>query len=565
MAGWRSIYSTWGFHDELGDRVALTEELARQALQSLKSWRAQGLEMEVFALDGFWFDQELGFEHANRLYWLTPMQDFLQEVRQAGFTPGLWFSTSGAWLKVPEWQESLSADHWHYSLIEGPFADALEQALLNAASNWGVRCFKFDYARLGADVSGSSRSPREAYRLGLDRFRTMIRRLRQACPDVCLIGQNGFTRDRQHERHGWPHAPALDPALLELFDALCPGDPHLGDLPATAATRSLDLFVDRGTWQLHQAGVPWHRVADHGKLIGMTNTASYRGTTGLLRSHLAQLARGSRCDAFSGDPTLLQPSDVKCLRDSRAWFVEAWSRGLETRYLGDGEPTVAPWHGWLTGGAQAGLLYLVNPRLRPQLIELTLPDLAAAHVLFSDSILPPPLQHTEDRLLIELGPEQMALIGLGDFADMRALRSQIDPPLPRDVRLVPMQFRRSAYGLEGRLEQPLPKGFDLLVIARAWEGDTEDLHPLRPRGFGAQNTRIDGADRPKAHQVLTISLEDLQGRSTPVQEVPSAPTWADITWVARRFPNPAVPATVRITWNVEPCTRLTAEAYAVRF
>ncbi|KAF0094715.1 MAG: hypothetical protein E1N59_1719 [Puniceicoccaceae bacterium 5H] len=563
MGAARTIYSTWGFHDELGDRVALTEELARQALKAVKGWRAQGLEMEVFALDGFWFDPELGYQHANRLHWLTPMGDFLAEVRQLGFTPGLWFSSNGAWLKVPEWQASLSRDHWHYSLIDGPFAQALEDALLHAATQWGVRCFKFDYAHLGADVEGARRTPTEAHRLGLRRFREIVQRLRERVPDVCLIGQNGFTRDQHHERLGWPHAPALDPALLEVFDLICAGDPHLGDCPTTAATRSLDLYADRSAWLLHQAGIPWHRIGDHGKLMGHTNTASYRGTTGLMRSHLAQLARGSRRDAFSGDPTLLEPSEVRSLRNTRAWFEKAWQRQLETRFIGPGEPTVAPWHGWLTGGAQNGLLYLVNSTLRPQWIDLSLVELSQATVLFSDGSQTPPLQLSEDRLQVELAPEQMTLIGLGSYAWEQPQLPQLQPPLPREVRLLPLTFETSIYGLEATLSQPVPQGYELLIIARAWDVEPGALHALLPRAFGAQNTRIDDASRPKAHQALTISVEAKGERLSAMQEVPAAPSWSDVSWVARRF-SLSTPAKIRVSWNIEPRAKISAEVYAVR-
>jgi hypothetical protein len=197
-----SIYSTWGLQDELGDQVELSEELALHALRHVRRWKDEfGIAQDVFHLDCFWFDPDKGYLHFKKPHWphgFEPLlEPLLEQILAAGMAPGLWYSTSGSWLKPPAWQASIAADNWHYSLVDGPYAEHLHEALLHAASHWQVRLFKFDFVDFDAAPAGCARAPEQTRALAVERFVGILRDLREKYPDVPLPGPHGFP----------PHAP----------------------------------------------------------------------------------------------------------------------------------------------------------------------------------------------------------------------------------------------------------------------------------------------------------------------------------------------------------------------
>ncbi len=559
-----SVYSTWGFHDELGDRAELSEKLAMRALDTLERWKKDfGIGCDYFQLDYPWFDPDKGYRYFRKPQWPGGFGPALERIRALGMKPGLWFSTSGGHLRVPAWKPSLADNNWNYSLIDGPYAEAFESDILHAAEKWSARFFKFDFANFYAAAKGSKRPPEETYRLSVRRFKTILSKLRSAFPDVKIIAHCGFNRIRHEERSGLPCPASADPAWLDVLDALFSGDPHPCGIPRTDLTRNLDLFQDRQVWKMHKDGFPLRRIEDHGVILGKTNTCFYRGRRGFRRAHIGQLARGGRRDFFYGDPALLTDSDLKYMRAARALFFDAWERGLETSFAGPGEPGVAPWHGCLTGGGDGGLLYLVNGSMAPQQIELPLPGLFNARVLFHDGREKPPAQAHPDQLTAELGPEQMALLGLGYYAESRYdLGREEDAPAPRSTQVLPVHFRQVKDGWTGDAEIKLPPESQLCVIAQAL--DTHPTGPLTapPFRFGKQNTRASRNMKPKAHDLLRVDIKAGGKRLKPVKIIPGVPVWSGISWVAK-FYNCRGPARIEIKQRLDPPRRLRATAYAV--
>ena len=215
-----SIYSTWGLQDELGDRVELSEALARKALQGLRRWRSQaGIQQDIFALDAFWFDPRQGYRHFKQPHWPNGFEPLLGEILELGMKPGLWYSVNGASLDVPAWQASRAADGKSFSLADGPYAEELHAALLYAAEHWQVRLFKFDFAGFFTAAAGVVRAPEETYRLSVDRFSEILRDLRRRFPDIWTISHCGFARNHGLSTPGTPELLATDPAWLEVMDA----------------------------------------------------------------------------------------------------------------------------------------------------------------------------------------------------------------------------------------------------------------------------------------------------------------------------------------------------------
>jgi hypothetical protein len=557
-----SAYSTWGLHDELGDRVRLSEALALRALADLGRWREAGLAEDYFHLDCFWFDPARGYRHFHPELWPQGPDRLFAEVRRLGMRPGLWYATHGGFLKPAAWEASRCADNWNHSLVDGPFADDFRASLLHAADAWGVRLFKFDFAAFHAAVPGSTRSPEETYRLGVERFTGILRELRTAHPDVHIIVHCGFARqDTGGTLGGDSTLPqAADPSLLEVVDGFFSGDPQPSDLPATVLTRAADLYQDVQVRRMLAAGFPLPRIEDHGAMCAATNTANGRGRTGLRRSHLGQLARGGRRDLFYGDPALPDAGDLACMAKARRLFRDAWDRNLETAPAG-GEPGTSPWHGWITGGGLRGLAWLVNPHLEAVTVRLMLTNLGAARVLFHDGAALPPVQVQPDELTVRLLPEQAVLIGCGAYAEAAWEVGQ-DDTAPRPLRLepLPLTWRTTVTGLEAELTASLPADAELLVTAQVRNAGPQAIGPGGPLRIARQHQK-EGPVPPETHRRLQIRIDGLE----PLAQVPAVPVWSGMSWALRRFAAPPAGTRIRIIQELEQPRRLRACAYAAWF
>ncbi|MCX7755352.1 MAG: hypothetical protein N2117_08910 [Anaerolineales bacterium] len=554
-----TAYSTWALHDELGDTVPLDEALVLRALDLLERWRAFDFFPQYFNIDYGWTDPELGYRHFYRERWPKGPQRVLDRIRAMGMSPGLWYAVSGGRMRVPGWAASRASDNFQYSLLEGPFYDALSDGVLHAAEVWGVRFFKFDFVDFAAAVPSDTRPFETRYALGVERFVEMVARLKRSVPEVITIVHCGFARQDSVGRLG-PGVPPLaaDPALLEVVDGFFSGDPQPTDLPATAIQRSSDLYQDIMVRAMLRNGFPLHRIEDHGAMCGLTNTCHRRGREGLRRSHIAQLARGGRRDLFYGDPALPTDDDLRGMASARRLFLDAWDRGLECAPLG-GEPGVSPWHGWLTGGGRRGLLWLVNPHLETRVIRLPIVSLAQAEVLFYEGERPA-LQTQPDELTVRLGPEQAALIGLGAYAAPEWILPPDDTVrLPRAAEPLSLTWQPTADGLRATLPAALPADSELLVVACIREGAPHLPGPFAALHVGHEDDRNGLVTDPKPHALVSITVEG----QPLLAQVPSVSLWNGTSWVLRRFAPPPAGAVITIQSRLDPPRRLRAEAWMV--
>ncbi len=558
-----SVYSTWGLHDELGDDVHLTEELATGALARLEQWKeSSDLSFDVFHLDCFWFDRNRGYDFFDPAGWPDGPDRFFDRVKRAGMVPGLWYSTNGSWLDPVEWRDSKSANNWDFSLIDGPYAPLFEESILRAAREWGVRFFKFDFAAFATTVAGVERPNEEAYSLGLGRFRQILRRLKKEYPDAHVITHCGFSRQDMEPPLCSGRRPGTDLGLLEVVDAVFTGDPRPGEIPQTSLTRSIDLLQDRQVWLLHQEGFPLHRIEDHGVFAASTNTAQYRKRQGFTRSHIGQLARGARRDLFYGDPSLLSELDVRQMAQARDLYFEAFQSGLETHVIADGEPGTVPMHAYLTGGGSCGYLWAVNSTLTAQQQTFTVVNLGEASVLFTDASAEPAVQVQRDLLTLELPPESAVLIGLGDYAGTGLLLAP-DPEdrTPFHSRLLSLTWRPTPEGLMAELP-PVLVADEIVVLIQVTDAHNERLPGLATQ-IGQQNDRNRKHDTILLHDMIPIEMVDADGKPMkPRWRLPDVPVYAGMSWLAVSF-DAAPGARVNVANRTEPRRRIVATALAV--
>ncbi len=535
-----SIYCDWAFHDELGDLVELDEAMTMTALDTLAGWRARhGVGFDYYLLDAFWFDPGQPYTAFKRPHWPRGFAPALARIRELGMLPGLWFDLSGSHLQVAEWAPSYDPERRAHSLAYGPYGPSLEAGWRHALETWGVRLFKLDFANLSARPPGCGwATPEEAGQANGAALRSILSRLRAEYPDLVIIAYNGIERWPGYLSRpmGSPTHPGFDLSWLEVFDYVYSGDPRPSDLPRTDLRRSIDAFQDHQVWLLSRLGFPMERIDDHGCMVGGTNTSFYQGAHGFRRTYLAHLARGGRRDLYYGDPTLLADGDVAFMAAARRLYFDAFGRGLSTAWLG-GEPGVAPWHGCLTGGAARGLLSLVNGPRTSQQIELALPGLARATALYADAGPDAAVQIAgEGALLVELAPEQMAVIGLGAYASADlALTPAADCPVPRRMRPLDIAFAPTGPGeLTGVWRGAPPQTDEVVVFAQAHSAtDASGVGggglPVR---FGQETTRegqrpAEPASREQVHIELTVGGRPI----APLRILPDVPIWAGISWV----------------------------------
>lgn len=561
-----SVYSTWGYHDELGDRVRLTEAMAMRALDELEGWRTHGVVQEFFHIDCFWYDPAGGYLAFGPETWPNGFEPVLARIRAAGMTPGLWYSTNGRTLETDAWKKSAVEGGGFYSLAEGPYADLLLEALLFAAERWGVRLFKFDFANLSARAAGSTLSDEANRERSRDRFLHVLAELRRAFPDAYVITHTGFSRKPVSEQAGSPQRYAPDRSLLAGVDKLFSGDPHMANVPQSSLNRNVDLFQDRQVWAMLRDGVPVHRVEDHGVIIGTTNTCHYRGRTGFPRSHIGQLARGGGRDFFYGDPSLLTDDDLDRMARARELFFDAYGRGLTTTPVGAGEPGVAPWHGYLTGEGALGLLYLVNATFDPLVVRVPVVNALRSRVLFHDGGAPAVAQCATDTVTVRLEPEQMALVGLGGYADERRQLAPQSEEAPPRLRLVDADWRSSdgAVRTTVAFDGAVPR--HLWVFVQVDDAEPKSVQRAEPYLFASQGTKDDPSMEPAAHEFVRIRVTAGGSEIAPATRIPDVPVWCGTSWVACAFPlvvgNASGEIEITVEQALDPPRRLHPTAYA---
>src|SRR5208337_4928736 len=112
-----AVYNNWSSYDELSDNIPLTEELAMKELANVVHLKKDGVRIDYYVMDAFWFDVDGGYRTWNKKNWPHGPDRWLNACKAAGVKPGLWFSTNlikaggRPMLNViPEWQGSVTSD-----------------------------------------------------------------------------------------------------------------------------------------------------------------------------------------------------------------------------------------------------------------------------------------------------------------------------------------------------------------------------------------------------------------------------------------------------------------------
>lgn len=512
------IYINWAAYDELSDTVPLNESLAMRQLNELIRLRELGVRVEYYLMDAFWFDEDGGYREFREESWPDGPDAWLQTCLDNNIKPGLWISTNvlgwnEKWMNaVPEWESSLNGNGKRLCLFEGGYLPDL----MDAMQMWvdrGVELFKFDFADFYAVIPElqDSLSSEEIFSRNVDAFRNALAEFRASNPEVRILAYNGY--GGQYENTGVAFEQTVDMRWLNVFDAMYCGDPRLADVPAFSFWRSKDIYSDHQVRQYEFNGFPLKRIDNSAFMIGTTGTCYHRGTTAWKGMLILSLARGGWANTYYGNLNLLSDADGE-------WFAQAqelympFQRNNAIRTFG-GLPGNTEPYGYVAEDGDGAVITLVNPKQSFATVDL--PVTGTSSLLFADPGYTPDL----DKRSITLGPEQLAVVGIEEFAhEQYQLGRGEDIHIPSEIAQIPAEFYPTGKNQESTKVDVKPDR-DIRVIFEQY--DAGGL-PARTGGdLTGQGSSL--AD------VLIIRAEQ-NGRQIPVDIRYDKSIWSGLSWAA---------------------------------
>ncbi len=411
-----AVYNDWSAYDELSDNIPLSEELAMKELDNVIRLKKDGVRIDYYVMDAFWFDIDGGYRVWNKKNWPNGPDRWLKACKAAGVKPGLWFSTNlikagGRPMLhvIPEWQGSVTADDATLSLFEGGYLDHLMETLQMYADK-GFKMFKFDFAYFDAATAAAKGNtlPAEIVELNKSAFIQAIKKFRSKNPDMMFIGFNGFGGDMDNTTTAF--RKTIDPRWLEVFDTLYSGDPRISDVPMMNFWRSEDLYSDHMVRQFAFNGLPLSRIDNCAFMIGKTGTCYKRGFAAWRGALILTLARGGWLNVYHGNLELIDDQDAAWFAKVQRIYMQIQQYG-QTSLFGDIHGPGTP-YGYFSKTAEGSLFTVVNPSQSVQEIKLPETESGAGLVLYHDDGFDPVIQTNT----VTLGPEQLTVIGFGKYA-----------------------------------------------------------------------------------------------------------------------------------------------------
>jgi hypothetical protein len=423
----------------------------------------------------------------------------------------------------------------------------------------GIRMYKFDFIDFDAATPAAERAySREGIRRrNRDAFREALKKFRVKNPGVMLVAFNGFGGDMESTAGPFPFRNPIDLRWLEVFDSLYSGDPRPSDVPGTNFWRSMDIYSDHMVRRYEQSGLPLERIDSTGMMIGNTGTIYYRKTHAWRGMLWGMMARGGWVNTIHGNLEFLDEEKAR-------WFARAQSLYEKLQALGrtksfGGIPGNVEAYGFGSFDATGSVYTVVNPAQSVQ--ELELPKLSrvqaassAARLIFRDAGFVPILQGSR----ITLGPEQMAAVGFGRYADATFdFGVQEDVVIPKTIASLEAGFHEAGKNTIEAVIQPPAKG-DLRVIFQQLD---EHGNIMRSWPGGPPNGK-------SVATVLKIAVEQ-NGRALPVDIQYDKLIWSGLSWGAGEVPHkdfaPSGPITIRCSSAEQGSVKLEAHLYAVSY
>jgi hypothetical protein len=427
----------------------------------------------------------------------------------------------------------------------------------------GVRLFKFDFANftIATPQAAKQFTKEEIFRRNCDALRQGLREFKRKNPDVLLAAFNGFGGDT--EGTFAPVRQTVDLRWLDTFDSLYCGDPRLSDVPAMNFWRSMDVYTDHMVRYYEANGVPLPRIDNTGCMVGVAGTCYARKTSAWKSMLLLEHARGGWMNVYYGNLELIDNAKA-------AWFA-----GVQRLYLSlqsfahtypfGGMPGREQPYGFCSVAGDGSVYTVVNPS--QSTVSVTLPrvhrlqpPLQGGRVQFRDAGFTPTLRPGSgsagnDEIL--LGPEQLAVVGYGEYARSNYdLGVQEDVLIPQSIRSVSCDFQpQGSNSVTGTLASPAKA--NLRIILRQFVQGK----PLRSsRGAPPNGISLDNILRIEALQ---------NGAPLPVHLNYDKALWSGLSWAVAEVNQHDIvtgtPLVIRCSSMETQPVELKAELYSVSY
>ena len=552
-----TIYNNWSSYDELSDNVPLTEALAMKQLNELIRLKNNGVHVDYYLMDAFWFDKDGGYRTWHKQHWPNGPDRWLEACKANDIKPGMWFSVNDMMSKgdgfflnmMPEWKDSATDVPGFLCLFRGGYLEHLIGSL-QMWTDKGVKAFKFDFARLTA----ASEETKKIYLLSeieeMNKvaFIDALKHFRLKNPDVLLIGYNGFGGEQSNTYS--PFHKTVESRWLEVFDTLYCGDPRFSDVPAMNIWRSQDIYSDHMVRQYELNGIPLHRIDNCGFMIGVTGTCYSRATNAWKGMLILELARGGWVNNYHGNLELLSETDAQWFARTQELFTDLQQYGLASTF--GGIPGNTELYGFMAQGKKGTLCTVVNPSQAIVDFELPVAGFSASSVIYADGGFKPVLKGN----ILTMGPEQLVVLGFDEYANEKYnLGVDQTIKIPYSIEKLTADFRETSRNTIYSTINPV-KGKDLRIFFQQF---SRDNFPKRSFGGSPPNGK-------KMDEFFKITVT--QGEKTiPITIQYDKMIWSGLSWAAGEVDSSSfdsnIPLNIQcISTELDKLT-LKAEVYAV--
>lgn len=554
-----AFYNNWSAYDELSDNIPLTEELAMKELNELVRLKKNGVQIDYYVMDAFWFDQTGGYRVWHKERWPNGPDNWLNKCKENKIIPGMWFSTNdridngngGFFLDlIPEWKSSATTNPKALSLSEGGYLKHLMDTL-QLWANKGVGVFKFDFARFGAASAETQRIylPEEIEERNKKAFIDALKRFRLKNPDVLIIGYNGFGGDMSNTY--MPFRKLVDLRWLEVFDTMYCGDPRFSDVPAANIWRSQDIYSDHMVRQYELNGLPIYRIDNCGYMTGVAGTCYKRKKNAWKGMLIMEHARGGWVNVYHGNMELLSDTDAQWFAKTQKLYLSLQSGGIASTF--GGMPGQRQPYGFMAKTNTGALCTVVNPSQEFAALELPV-RIKKSAVIYADGGFKPEI--TSDK--VTLGPEQMAVVGIDEYADPK-YNLGTDESINIPVAITPLEITTTQEGKNA-------------IACRLRAIKSKDVRIfLQQIGGNGYPHRSSGGPPPNGKDMDTIIRIKVSQGGKPVEFLKeyNKKIWSGISWgaviIQAEAINYQLPLDIECNSTETEELILKAEAYAVSY
>lgn len=512
-----SVYINWASYDELSDNVELTETIAMEQLDHLLRLRKLGVRFDYYLMDAFWYARDGGYRTWRKPHWPNGPDAWLKKCLENDVKPALWVACNAHWCQIdppPAWRDSLHSHGRSSCMFHGGFlADFLD--MMHHWYTRGVRLFKFDFVDLSAAPPEIERTmlPSEIRAANIAALSAGLKRFREQHPEVVLIAYNGYEEVSTQGNTSTPIRKAIDTRWMEVFDSVYCGDPRPADVPAMRFWRSKDVYSDHQVRLYELSGFPLERIDNSGFMIGVTGTCYFRKTQAWKGMLILGLARGGWVNTYYGNLNLLDEVQASWFSKVQTMFMELQERGRLSTF--GGWPGRGEAYGFVAEQPAGAIITVVNPSQTVATLPFPTRGHSAQRLLFRDAGFEPSISNGG----ITLGPEQMAVIGLGCYADGKHdLGVQGDVIIPREIEPISADFQ--------------PDGEKAIAATIQVPASGAIRFGIRLASKDGLMFRISGGSPPKGkpmNELITLSASQA-GKPVAVKIEYDKQIWSGLSW-----------------------------------